>query len=88
MTDIKLVVAELRAADLLVALQAAVSGDSHWQQKAAWLLADIEALRLPAPAFEKLREIDGRKRAAEILHDKLADAFAQQCASEDVCHGA
>jgi hypothetical protein len=37
--------------------------------KAAWLLADIEALRLPAPAFEKLRELDGRKRAMEIAED-------------------
>jgi hypothetical protein len=71
--DHKLVVAELRAGDLLVALQAAVNGDSHWRQKAAWLLADIEALRLPAPAFEKLREIDGRKRALEQMED-IVDA--------------
>jgi len=69
MTDIKLVVAELRAADLLVALQAAVNGDSHWRMKAAWVLADIEALRLPAPALEKLREIDGLRRAAEQMED-------------------
>jgi hypothetical protein len=81
---ILMVVAEMRCAELLRALQSAVNGDPHWRQKAAWLLADIEALRLPAPAFERLREIDARKRAAEILHDKLADAFAQQCASEDV----
>jgi len=74
--DHKLVVAELRAADLLVALQAAVNGDSHWRQKAAWLLADIEALRLPAPAFEKLREIDARKRAAEITADIMEDEHA------------
>ena len=72
--DHKLIDAELRAGDLLVALQAAVSGDSHWRQKAAWLLADIEALRLPAPAFERLREIDGRKRAAEITADIMEDA--------------
>jgi len=72
--DHKLIVAELRAGDLLVALQAAVSGDSHWRQKAAWLLADIEALRLPARAFERLREIDGRKRAAEITADIMEDA--------------
>ena len=69
MTDIRLVVAEQRAAELLCALQSAVNGDPHWRQKAAWLLADIEALRLPAPMFEKLREIDARKRAMEILED-------------------
>ena len=67
--DHKLIVAELRAGDLLVALQAAVNGDSHWRQKAAWLLADIEHLRLPAPAFERLRELDARKRAAEQMED-------------------
>jgi len=74
--DHKLVCAELRAAELLCALQSAVNGDPHWRQKAAWLLADIEALRLPAPAFEKLREIDARKRAAEITADIMEDEHA------------
>ena len=74
MTDHKLIVTECRAAELLTCLQAAVNGDPHWRQKAAWLLADIEALRLPAPAFEKLREIDARKRAAEITADIMEDA--------------
>ena len=76
MTDIKLVVAEQRAGELLTALQSAVNGDPHWRQKAAWLLADIEALRLPAPAFERLREIDARKRAAEITADIMEDEHA------------
>ena len=80
MTDIKLVVAEQRAGELLTALQSAVDGAPHWRQKAAWLLADIEALRLPAPAFEKererLREIDARKRAAEITADIMEDEHA------------
>jgi hypothetical protein len=78
--DHKLTVAEHRAGELLCALQAAVDGAPHWRQKAAWLLADIEALRLPAPAFEKerekLREIDGRKRHAEITADIMEDEHA------------
>jgi hypothetical protein len=74
--DHKLIVAECRAGDLLCALQSAVDGAPHWRQKAAWLLADIEALRLPAPAFEKLREIDARKRAAEITADIMEDEHA------------
>jgi hypothetical protein len=69
--DHKLVVADCRAAELLSALQSAVDGAPHWRQKAAWLLADIEALRLPAPAFEKLREIDARKRAMEQMEDAV-----------------
>ena len=71
MTDIKLVVAEQRTGELLTTLQSAVDGAPHWRQKAAWLLADIEALRLPAPAFEKLREIDARKRQAEQMEDAV-----------------
>lgn len=69
--DHKLIVAEMRSAELLTILQSAVDGAPHWRQKAAWLLADIEALRLPAPAFEKLRELDARKRAMEQMEDAV-----------------
>jgi hypothetical protein len=61
---------------LLVCLQAAVNGDSHWRLKASMLLADIEALRLPKPAFERLREIEARKRAAEVMADIVENEHA------------
>lgn len=92
MTDIRLICAERRAEDMLTVLTAALRGDPHWRRDAKALLADIDKTTYPEPLTEaereRLCEIDARKRAAEILHDKLADAFAQQCASEDVCHGA
>jgi hypothetical protein len=67
--DPKLIVAELRAGELLNTLRSAVDGATHWRTDAKRLLADIDALRLPLPAFERLREIDAMKRAAEIAQD-------------------
>jgi hypothetical protein len=74
MTDtIKLVVAERRAAELLTVLQSAVNGDPHWRIDARRLLGKIDRLDMPEPMSEeerdRLREIDARKRAAEILGD-------------------
>jgi hypothetical protein len=42
-------------------------GAAHWHTDAKLLLADINALRLPLPALERLRDIDAMKRAAEII---------------------
>lgn len=71
MTDTKLVVAEMRAADLLCVLQSAYNGDPHWRRDAGQLLRSIERLELPEPLPERLREVDYRKRVAEILADCL-----------------
>lgn len=61
-----LVVAEMRAAELLVALQAAVDGAPHWRNDARHLLRSIADLELPEPVSERLREIDARRRALAI----------------------
>jgi hypothetical protein len=74
--DPKAICAEMRAVDLLVALANAVNGAPNWRLHARMLLADIEALRLPKPAFERLRELDAMKRAAEIAQDVEADHAA------------
>jgi hypothetical protein len=66
---VRAVVAEMRAADLLVALQAAIRGDAHWRACAATLLREINAGVLRPSGIEALREVDARKRAAEILND-------------------
>jgi N12 class adenine-specific DNA methylase len=71
MIDRKLIVAEMRAGDLLSALQAAVNGDHHWRHHAHTLLDDIDNLRLPDLATARLREIDATKRAIEIADDLL-----------------
>ena len=73
MTDIRLVCAEMRAAELLATLQAAVDGAPNWALQARMLLDDIEALRLPPKAVERLREIDALRRAAEIMTDLVDD---------------
>jgi hypothetical protein len=71
--DPLLIVAEMRAADLLVALQAAVAGDQLWRTRAQALLREIARGVLPEHMSEalrtELREVDGRKRAAEITED-------------------
>ena len=65
---VRAVVAEMRAADLVAALQAAVAGESHWRLRATVLLREIdEGVLRPGG-------IDARKRAAEILNDVCADA--------------
>jgi hypothetical protein len=69
MTDHILIVAEMRAAELLTALEDAVRGNPHWRMKAAGLLRSIARYELPEPATEALRETDARKRAAEIMGD-------------------
>jgi hypothetical protein len=69
MTDHILIVAEMRAAELLTALEDAVRGNSHWRMKAAGLLRSIARYELPPLATEALRETNARKRAAEILTD-------------------
>lgn len=73
MTDTRLICAEMRAGELLVALQAAVRGDPHWRLRASVLLREIEELMLPPLATEALREADARKRAAEIMNDACND---------------
>jgi hypothetical protein len=73
MTDRVLIVAEMRAAELLTALTSAIRGDPHWRMKASGLLRSIARYELPEPATEALREVDARKRAAEILNDVCND---------------
>jgi len=67
--DLRLVLAEMRAGDLLTALQSALNGDPHWRANAAQLLEDIRNLIIPAAIVPKFLEIDAKKRAAEILED-------------------
>jgi hypothetical protein len=67
--DPKLIVAECRAEELLTALQRAVNGEPHWRLQAAELLRAIADHELPEPATEALREVDARKRAAEMMMD-------------------
>ena len=69
MTDPSQIVAEMRAGELRLALLAAVNGHSHWRMNANQLLREINELVLPPLATEALREIDARKRAAEIMSD-------------------
>jgi len=46
MDHIRLAVAEMRAADMLAVLRAAVAGEAHWRGHAKVLLDDIDHLRL------------------------------------------
>jgi hypothetical protein len=69
MTNTTLIVAECRAEELLAALQAAVAGQPHWRLHATTLLRAIANHKLPEPQIEALREIDARKRAAEMMDD-------------------
>jgi hypothetical protein len=69
MVDTRLIVAECRAGDLLVALQDAVDGAPHWRLHAAKLLRAISDHELPDLSIEALREADARKRAAEVMDD-------------------
>jgi hypothetical protein len=69
MTDHIKIVAEMRAGELLTALEDAVKGNPHWRMKASGLLRSIARYELPEPATEALREEDARKRAAEIMGD-------------------
>jgi len=71
MTDACKVVAELRAQELLTALQAAVAGDSHWRHRASALLRSIADLELPEQVTDAMRAIDARKRAAEVMQDVM-----------------
>jgi hypothetical protein len=71
---VRAVVAEMRAADLVAALQSALNGNPHWRIHAAVLLREINTGVLPPRYSEALREVDARKRAAEILNDVRADA--------------
>jgi hypothetical protein len=65
--DATLICAEIRAAELLTALQDAVNGAAHWRSSASRLLRAIANHELPEPAHEALREADARKRAAELM---------------------
>ena len=69
MTDITLICAEMRAGELLSTLQSAVNGEAHWRINAGRLIAEINDCVLPARCTEALREVDARKRAAEIMGD-------------------
>ena len=69
MTDHIKIVAEMRAGELLTALEDAVKGNPHWRMKASGLLRSIARYELPEPATDALREVDARKRAAEIMGD-------------------
>jgi hypothetical protein len=70
---VRAVVAEMRAADLVTTLRHAVAGESHWRREAQSLLADIDNGVLRPSSIEALREVDARKRAAEILNDVCND---------------
>jgi hypothetical protein len=67
--DPKLICAEMRANELLGALQDACNGAPGWRQKTSALLRSIARYELPERATDALREVDARKRAAEILTD-------------------
>ena len=70
---VRAVVAEMRAADLVSTLRHAVAGDAHWRLEAKQLLADIDNGVLRPSGIDGLREVDARKRAAEILNDVCDD---------------
>lgn len=71
MTDPCRIVAELRAAELVVALQAAIAGEPHWRSHATTLLRSIADLELPERVTEALRTVDTRKRMAECMQDVM-----------------
>jgi hypothetical protein len=73
MTDHVLIVAELRAGELLMALEDALHGHAHWRFRASELLRSIARCELPNYTTEALREVDARKRAPEILADVCSD---------------
>jgi hypothetical protein len=73
MTDTILIVAEMRAGELLATLQAAIDGAPHWRSEAKHLLRSIADLELPEPVPEQLRAVDARRRALEICDDLAAD---------------
>jgi hypothetical protein len=66
---VRSIVTEMRAAELAAALRHAVAGDAHWRLEAKTLLAEINDCVLPPRYSEALREVDTRKRAAEIMDD-------------------
>jgi hypothetical protein len=49
----RLIVAEMRAGQLLATLRAAVDGAPHWRRTATYLLAEIDALRPPPLAGQE-----------------------------------
>jgi hypothetical protein len=69
MTDPCRIVAELRAQELVAALQAAVAGDAHWRSHATRLLHSIADLEMPEQVSDALRAVDERKRCTEVMHD-------------------
>ena len=69
MTDASRIVAELRAQELVAALQAAISGAPHWRSQALRLLQSISDLELPEIVTDALRAVDQRKRQAEVMAD-------------------
>jgi hypothetical protein len=71
MTDACRIVAELRAAELVVALRAAVRGEPHWRRDATTLLLSIADLELPERVTEAMHAIDTRKRMAEVMQDVM-----------------
>jgi len=71
MIDACRIVAELRAQELVTALQAAVAGDSHWRHRANTLLRSIADLELPEIVTDALRAVDQRKRQAEVMQDVM-----------------
>jgi hypothetical protein len=58
MTDHIKIIAEMRAGELLTALEDAVKGNPHWRMKASGLLRSIARYELPEPATEALREVE------------------------------
>lgn len=64
-----LICAELRAAELLACLRDAVAGAPKWRSTAGRLLREIDRLELTEARADHLREIDHRKRMAEIIGD-------------------
>jgi hypothetical protein len=60
-----LIVAEMRAAELLGALSAAVAGDPHWRSQAQALLRSIANTELPERIAAQLEAVAARKHIAE-----------------------
>jgi hypothetical protein len=71
MTDPCRIIAELRAQELVAALQAAVAGEPHWRSHATTLLHSIADLELPGRVTEALVAVDTRKRMAEVMQDVM-----------------
>jgi len=71
---------DLWAVDAIQCLRDAVAGKAHWRSDARAIIRSIDQGIPPEPMSERkrerLREIDARKRAAEITADIMEDEHA------------